>query len=119
MRMLALCVVFCTTYMLVLPAITMQSEPICGLNDHIHSEECWSRPRTALQNCGIGEGLTVLHQHSGLCKNEGGELICSLAEKSLHTHEAACLVAGLDLSADVENEKDWMRSVSGMTVTGN
>ena len=68
-RMLALCVVFCTTYVLVLPAITMQSQPICGLDDHIHSEECWSRPQMALQNCGIEEVTTVLHQHSDLCKN--------------------------------------------------
>ena len=97
-RMLVLCVVFCTTYVLVLPAITMQSEPICGLDDHIHSEECWSRPQTALQNCGIEEGTTVLHQHSDICKNEAGELICFLAEKSLHTHGDDCFTQTLELS---------------------
>lgn len=89
-RMLALCVVFCTTYVLVLPAITMQEEPICGSEAHVHSQECWTQPRTELQNCGIPDGAVVLHQHTELCRDEAGELICTLAEKTLHTHTESC-----------------------------
>ena len=89
-QMLALCVVFCTTYVLVLPAITLQQKPICGLTDHVHSPECRSQPEAVLQNCGIPEGALVVHQHSSLCRNEAGELICPLAERSLHTHTESC-----------------------------
>ena len=91
LRALALCVVFCTTYLLVLPAITMQSQPICGLEGHVHSAECWSQPETVFENCGIPAGVTVVHQHSELCKNEAGELICPLEEKTTHTHDEGCL----------------------------
>ena len=33
-------VVFCTTYALILPAITMEREPVCGLAEHQHGEGC-------------------------------------------------------------------------------
>lgn len=89
-RLLVLCVVFCTTYVLVLPAITMQQEPICGLADHVHSPECWNQPQAVPENCGIPEGAVVVHQHSGLCYDQAGELICPLAERSLHTHTESC-----------------------------
>ena len=29
-------VVFCTTYALILPAITLQQKPICGYEEHLH-----------------------------------------------------------------------------------
>ena len=205
-RMLGLCVVFFTTYVLVMPAITMQQDPVCGLEEHVHSQECWSQPQEALYGCGLEErslhihaedcwtiteipcGLdeSADHVHDDSCSEIletltcGQEqidaeavvehihtedclvaaepvLVCQLEEhihlescypaeeapavddKYLcgtaehthgescgdgcsipeHDHEAACLVADLDLSADVENEKDWMRSVSAMTRTGN
>lgn len=38
---LACVVVFCTVYALILPAITMEKEPLCGLEEHTHSEECY------------------------------------------------------------------------------
>ena len=34
-------VVFCTTYALILPAITMQKDTICGYEEHLHGEECY------------------------------------------------------------------------------
>ena len=97
-RVLALCVVFCTTYVLVLPAITMQQEPICGLTDHVHSAECWSQPAVALEGCGIPEGAVVVHQHSDLCRNENGDLICTLTEKTQHTHTEGCYTRTQELS---------------------
>ena len=38
---LAAVVVFCTTYMLILPAITMEKDTICGKEEHIHDETCY------------------------------------------------------------------------------
>ena len=37
---LAAVVVFCTTYALILPAITLDS-PDCGYEEHIHIENCY------------------------------------------------------------------------------
>ena len=39
-RLLACLVVFCTTYALILPAITMEQTYYCGIEDHEHTEEC-------------------------------------------------------------------------------
>jgi hypothetical protein len=43
MSILAAIVVFCTTYALILPAITMEKKTYCGITDeaHEHSEECY------------------------------------------------------------------------------
>lgn len=38
---LACCVVFCTTYALILPAITMKQETFCGQEEHVHTQECY------------------------------------------------------------------------------
>ena len=32
-------VVFCTTYMLILPAITKENKTFCGIDEHIHNEK--------------------------------------------------------------------------------
>ncbi len=49
-RILAIIVVFCTTYMLILPAITVEKETYCGITDesHIHSEGCYIMPKPEL-----------------------------------------------------------------------
>lgn len=39
---LASIVVFVTTYLLILPAITMESIPYCGYEEHIHTDSCYS-----------------------------------------------------------------------------
>lgn len=44
-RVLAIIVVFCTTYMLILPAITMEQETYCGIENHAHTEECYIKLR--------------------------------------------------------------------------
>ena len=34
---MAAAVVFCTTYALILPAITEEHDPVCGLKEHTHT----------------------------------------------------------------------------------
>lgn len=68
MAVLACAVVFCTTYALILPAITMEKDkrPVCTkeqLSQHIHTQEC---------------------------KNEKNEIICGYADYAIHTHDARC-----------------------------
>lgn len=57
---MAAVVVFITTYMLILPAITMERDAVCGLEEHTHIEECYA---------------------------ESGELICG---RTVHEHTDAC-----------------------------
>ena len=36
-------VVFITTYALILPALTLTKDTICGLEEHTHTEDCYTR----------------------------------------------------------------------------
>ena len=38
-------VVFCTTYALILPAITAETDTFCGLEEHIHTGDCYSQQK--------------------------------------------------------------------------
>ena len=94
---LACMTVFCTTYALVLPAITMTEEVYCGYEEHTeHTEECYERVQICESSsddvdqqdmqlvCGLNE---YEHIHSEICYAESQELICSDTE---HTHEESC-----------------------------
>ncbi len=103
---LALLVVFCTVYALVLPAITVSDDPICGLEVHEHSEGCY-RTQIAVPECpadlhthdgcedGLGNftcgfGQVLLHKHDALCYDALQNLICPLEERSEHLHTDGC-----------------------------
>jgi len=91
-RALVICVLLCTTYMMMLPALTMREDVICGAEEHIHAQSCYSQPQPELTGCKIPTGVTAVHQHDALCYNEAGELICSLPERWLHTHSESCYI---------------------------
>ena len=83
-------VVFCTTYALILPAITAE-KTTCGLEEHTHTEECYAplpeEPQTVL-NCTV-ETLDV-HSHTAACYDAEGNLICGLADYVAHSHDENC-----------------------------
>ncbi|MBP3647953.1 MAG: Cna B-type domain-containing protein [Clostridia bacterium] len=84
-------VVFCTTYALILPAITQERETFCGLEPHLHETECYIQG-TEIDHYKLictYESLGV-HQHNEDCYNEQEELTCELVDYVVHTHEAAC-----------------------------
>ncbi len=130
-------VVFCTTYALILPALTLEKDAVCGIAEHIHDAACFSAEDAALV-CEIIEhthsddcyefeeedtyvGLKYLcksggHDHSESCFGEDGELICSVP---LHTHDASCVVEDLDTSADTENQAIWEATMAAVQITGN
>lgn len=104
---MALIVVFCTVYALVLPAITLSEEPICGQQAHEHTDMCYRTqvrvPDCAaaehihdpscdgtLENPACGFGERVLHSHDGRCYDSWGKLICQLPEVQEHIHSEAC-----------------------------
>ena len=125
-RMMACIVVFCTTYALILPVITLERSYICGLEPHSHDASCLAGPEPGsflctpeslgvhehTGECFDGDGLPrcgfsdrVLHIHDDLCCGPEGQLLCLLPEASAHTHNEDCasgeaLVCGLDALAE-------------------
>ena len=77
---------------------------ICELEEHVHDDVCYadaSLDKALEFLCGFGT-----HHHDENCINGAGESICSIPE---HAHSAACVVADLDMNADVETEADWSK----------
>lgn len=92
-RVMACVVVFCTTYALILPAIT-QEKTQCGLSEHTHSESCYKKieaESVAVLACTY-ESLGV-HVHTSECYDSGNHLICGQADFVVHVHDGACVDA--------------------------
>ena len=90
---LAAVVVFCTTYALILPAITMETK--CDIPEHTHTESCYTQVTTVTKKvlvCNADEDHThdeacygtteAPHTHTDECYSESGELICNLPTES-------------------------------------
>ena len=110
-RFLACIVVFCTTYALILPALTMEQPTFCNHEEHVHTEDCYIQldasanlictPEVHTHNelcfdefgniiCGVADYLG--HTHTEECYGEDGTLICTIPETVWHVHDESCLV---------------------------
>lgn len=87
---LACVVVFCTTYALILPAITMEGMK-CGMEEHTHSMDCYvkNEPEVLTELSCSPESLGC-HVHSDSCKDADGNIICGYADYIIHTHNDSC-----------------------------
>ena len=94
-RTMAMAVVFCTTYALILPAITMEQDTLCGKSAHTHGEDCYEQRQVSVLECGIGDGACVIHSHNEFCRDAQGTLICPLPELGEHTHGEDCYARDL------------------------
>lgn len=83
---IAALVVFCTTYAMILPAITMEGKLKCQKEEHIHQGACYGSEKTL--TCQQKEGEMHLHQEN--CYTPSGELTCNLSTTSIHTHSEEC-----------------------------
>ena len=82
LSVLSAVVVFCTTYALILPAITQERETFCGTEEHTHSESCLAAEEKVLI-CELSE--EEAHFHSEQCFEK--VLICETEENHLHSEE--------------------------------
>ena len=98
-------VVFITTYALILPAITMETEAACGVESHTHTEECYTAFPVYAYKCGQDPGTVVLHTHNEFCVDGTGQLICQLPELAEHTHTDACYALGRALICQLPEEE--------------
>ena len=85
---LAAVVVFCTTYALILPAITMEKH--CGLTEHTHTDACYTQVTAIEKKVPVctAERLGI-HKHTDTCYDADGKLICGQADYVVHHHDAA------------------------------
>lgn len=79
---LACVVVFCVTYALIMPALTLTGDPHCGLEEHTHGQECYTRPL----ECQTPEN----HEHTGDCFAPEEVCVCGLEETAGHSHTGDC-----------------------------
>ena len=84
---LACIVVFVTTYALILPAVTMESQTFCGMEAHSHDESCYS---DAVASFACTYETLNVHVHTDACYGEDGSLSCTVADYVLHTHDSGC-----------------------------
>lgn len=110
-QILACVVVFCTTYALILPAITMEQKTFCGLEEHVHTQKCYrENPVASELICPLVEGEIVEselasvsdsdatvetitpHVHTEDCYAvpEVAALTCELEENEEHSHDFLC-----------------------------
>ncbi len=105
-------VVFCTTYALILPAITMERDVFCVIQEHEHTEQCYIQQIETKElicsdetlgvhqhtdDCFAADGEVIcgyanyiVHHHGSLCNDETGMLVCTLSEVNTHTHTETC-----------------------------
>ena len=77
MLCLSCIVVFCTVYVLILPAITLERKTTCGQEEHVHTEECYS---------------------------VDGQLICGREE---HLHTETCYAVADNISDIQSDATEW------------
>ena len=84
----ALCAlaVFCTTYALILPAITLEKG--CPIPEHTHGPECYTQV-TVRQETSLSCAAQI-HRHTDSCYDEHHTLVCGYADFLVHVHEACC-----------------------------
>lgn len=88
---LASVVVFCTTYALILPAIMLEQDTVCGLDEHTHVETCYSAaPSVAVTELFCDRDGLALHSHDESCLDENDLPVCGYADFVIHRHDAIC-----------------------------
>ncbi len=128
--MLAAVTVFCTTYALILPAITINADVHCGKEEHEHTDACYASELI----CGLEEGqipegeeeiaaepvtettiekvlVDAGHTHTEACYEAEQVLICENTEED-HEHDESCyemqetLICGEEEREAVYEEKE-------------
>lgn len=95
-QMMACIVVFCTTYALILPAITMEKTIVCEIEEHKHAESCYTIVDSEqIQKLACTYTSLGVHVHTEECRGEDGQLLCGYADYLVHQHNAACSSDGV------------------------
>lgn len=82
-------VVFCTTYALILPAITLEKQ--CDIPEHTHTDACYAQVTSVEKRVPVCSAETLeIHRHTADCFDADGNLICGQTQILEHRHSDAC-----------------------------
>lgn len=82
-------VVFCTTYALILPAITLEKQ--CDIPGHTHTDACYAQVTSVEKRVPVCSAKTLeIHQHTADCYDADGNPTCGYAEFVVHSHDSRC-----------------------------
>lgn len=96
--MMAALAAFCTTYALILPAITMSRQLVCGKTEHRHTPSCYTQETVLV--CGLEEGGG--HTHNEACYTSQSVWTCGLEETEGHSHTESCYEIVVSSVCDLE-----------------
>lgn len=127
---LACVVVFCTTYALILPAITLEENVSCGMEEHRHDDGCYETrlicvydestaeeppveepvaeeppvEETVVEETVVEETVMIVHDHTDECYEEQKNLSCELEESDGHVHDESCFEQEQTLICEEEHD---------------
>lgn len=82
-------VVFCTTYALILPAITLEKQ--CDIPEHTHTDACYAQVKPVEKRVPVCSAKTLeIHQHTADCCDADGNPTCGYADFVVHSHDSRC-----------------------------
>lgn len=82
-------VVFCTTYALILPAITLEKQ--CDIPEHTHTDACYAQVTSVEKRVPVCSAKTLeIHRHTADCYDADGNPTCGYAEFVVHSHDSRC-----------------------------
>lgn len=82
-------VVFCTTYALILPAITLEKQ--CDIPEHTHTDACYAQVTSVEKRVPVCSAETLeIHQHTADCYDADGNPTCGYADFVVHRHDSRC-----------------------------
>lgn len=82
-------VVFCTTYALILPAITLEKQ--CDIPEHTHTDACYAQVTSVEKRAPVCSAETLeIHRHTADCYDADGNPRCGYADFVVHSHDSRC-----------------------------
>ena len=82
-------VVFCTTYALILPAITLEKQ--CDIPEHTHTDACYAQVTSVEKRVPVCSAETLeIHRHTADCYDADGNSRCGYADFVVHRHDSRC-----------------------------
>ena len=82
-------VVFCTTYALILPAITLEKQ--CDIPEHTHTDACYAQVTSVEKRAPVCSAETLeIHRHTADCYDADGNPTCGYADFVVHRHDSRC-----------------------------
>mgnify|MGYP005970672917 FL=1 len=82
-------VVFCTTYALILPAITLEKQ--CDIPEHTHTDACYAQVTSVEKRVPVCSAETLeIHRHTADCYDANGNPTCGYADFVVHSHDSGC-----------------------------